>query len=154
MPKKKHYLQNRKFAKIEPRNWRLKCRSLIWITRWAWLYPCFAWCSRWLETVHRRILYAMHDLGLKHMPNSGSQPRWSEKFSASIIRMAIRQSMNQWSAWLRSFQCATRSLMAKEILARLMEILRRYALYWSQARAISDEMLSDIDKDTVDFVDN
>ena len=54
-----------------------------------------------MKPVHRRILYAMNDLGIVADKPHKNQRVLSVKSSVSITRMGIWQSMKQWCAWRR-----------------------------------------------------
>ena len=66
-----------------------------------------------LKPVHRRILYAMKDMGL--VPGSGfvRVPRWLAKCSVSTIRTAMSPSMIRWRRWRRNSHIAIRLYWVK-----------------------------------------
>ena len=69
-----------------------------------------------LKPVHRRILYAMNDLGIVAASTptvrTRSRPGRSAKLSVSTIRTATSRSMRPWSAWRSGSPCAHRSSTA------------------------------------------
>lgn len=108
-----------------------------------------------LKPVHRRILYAMHDLGLKH----------NAKFRKSAT--VVGEVLGKYHPHGDTAVYESMVRMAQEFSMRYPLINGQgnfgsidgdsaAAMRYTEAKlaAISDEMLSDIDKDTVDFVDN
>ena len=61
-----------------------------------------------LKPVHRRILYAIHDMGLRPGQAYKKARASSARCWASITRMVMRPCMRPWPAWLRIFPCAYR----------------------------------------------
>jgi hypothetical protein len=66
-----------------------------------------------LKPVQRRILYAMHELGL--LPNRPYRKSAvsSARCWGSTIRMAMPRSTRRWCGWHSPGRCATRSLTGK-----------------------------------------
>ena len=52
-----------------------------------------------LKPVHRRILFAMNELGMTPDKPFKKVRESSVKFSVNITRTAIRQYMNHWYVW-------------------------------------------------------
>ena len=57
-----------------------------------------------LKPVHRRILFAMYDMGLRH---TRKVRVWLVRYWVSIIRMVINLYMTQWHVWRKLFLCVT-----------------------------------------------
>ncbi len=108
-----------------------------------------------LKPVHRRILYAMHDLGLKHtgrLRKSATvvgevlgkyHPHGDVAVYESMVRMAQDFSMRY-------------PLITGQGNFGSIDGDSAAAMRYTEAKLapIADEMLADIDKDTVDFIDN
>ena len=62
-----------------------------------------------LKPVHRRILYAMWDIGLKAGENSENPQRSLVRCWVSTIRTATRRCTTRWFAWRRSLPCVISS---------------------------------------------
>ena len=109
-----------------------------------------------LKPVHRRILYAMKEMGLRHRLRPTRKARaWSETCSANTTRTATSRFTMRWSAWCRIFRCATRWWMARGISALSTAIRRRPCVTPKSAWPPSPTRCSaDIDKETVDFAPN
>lgn len=108
-----------------------------------------------LKPVHRRILYAMHDLGLK--------PQAKFRKSATVVGEVLGKYHPHGDAAV--YESLVR--MAQDFSMRYplingqgnfgsMDGDNAAAMRYTEAKlaAISEELLSDIDKDTVDFIDN
>lgn len=69
-----------------------------------------------LKPVHRRILYAMYELGL--MPNKPYKNLlvWLGKYLVNIIPMEILLFMMQWYVWLKVGLCVIHLLMDRVIM--------------------------------------
>jgi len=108
-----------------------------------------------LKPVHRRILYAMHDLGLKHNAKFRKSatvvgevlgkyhPHGDTAVYESMVRLAQDFSMRY-------------PLVHGQGNFGSIDGDSAAAMRYTEAKlaAIADEMLADIDKDTVDFIDN
>lgn len=78
-----------------------------------------------LKPVHRRILYAMNDLGMTS-DKPYKNPRVSlEKLSGNTTRTVIQRYMNPWSEWLRISTTVICSLTVTETSVLLTETQRR-----------------------------
>jgi DNA gyrase subunit A len=108
-----------------------------------------------LKPVHRRILYAMHDMGLR-----ASQPY---KKSARIVGEVLGKYHPHGDAAV--YEAMVRMAQDFSMRAPLIDGQGNFgsvdgdppaAMRYTEARmaALSDEILRDIEKDTVDFVDN
>ena len=108
-----------------------------------------------LKPVHRRILYAMHDMGIR----SSS----SYKKSARIVGEVLGKYHPHGDSAV--YDAMARMAQPFSMRYPLVDGQGNFgsidgdapaAMRYTEARldAISEEMLSDIDKDTVDFVDN
>lgn len=108
-----------------------------------------------LKPVHRRILYAMHDLGLK--------PQAKFRKSATVVGEVLGKYHPHGDAAV--YESLVR--MAQDFSMRYLLINGQgnfgsmdgdnaAAMRYTEAKlaAISEELLSDIDKNTVDFIDN
>ncbi len=108
-----------------------------------------------LKPVHRRILYAMHDIGLK--------PQGKFRKSATVVGevlgkyhphgdVAVYDSMVRMA---QDFSMRYRLVNGQGNFGS-MDGDSAAAMRYTEAKmtAIAEEMLFDIDKDTVDFVDN
>jgi len=108
-----------------------------------------------LKPVHRRILYAMHDMGLR--------PTTPYKKSARIVGEVLGKYHPHGDAAVYD----TMARLAQEFSMRypLVDGQGNFgsvdgdapaAMRYTEARlaALAEDMLADIDKDTVDFVDN
>ncbi|RLB37585.1 MAG: DNA gyrase subunit A, partial [Deltaproteobacteria bacterium] len=108
-----------------------------------------------LKPVHRRILYAMHDMGLRH--------NTSYKKSARIVGEVLGKYHPHGDAAV--YDAMAR--MAQDFSMRYLLVDGQgnfgsvdgdspAAMRYTEARlsAIAEEMLLDIDKDTVEFADN
>jgi DNA gyrase subunit A len=86
-----------------------------------------------LKPVHRRILYAMYDMGIR----SNSQYKKSARIVGEVL-----------GKYHPHGDSAVYDAMAR--------MAQSFSMRYTEARmdSISEEMLADIDKDTVDFVDN
>ncbi len=108
-----------------------------------------------LKPVHRRILYAMHDMGLRH--------------NAKVVKSAklVGQVMGNYHPHGDSAIYDSIARMAQDFSLRYPFVDGQgnwgsidgdppAAMRYTEARmsAIAEEMLADIDKDTVNFVDN
>jgi len=108
-----------------------------------------------LKPVHRRILYAMNDIGLKHT----SQTKKSARIVGEVLgKYHPHGDMAVYDSMVR---------MAQDFSLRYPLIIGQgnmgsidgdspAAMRYTEAKLarISDEMLMDIDKETVDFTDN
>lgn len=70
-----------------------------------------------LKPVHRRILYAMHELGISPDKPHKNRPGLSGKFWVSITPTVMRQYTTLLSGWPRILPSATPSSTAMETLA-------------------------------------
>jgi len=59
-----------------------------------------------LKPVHRRILYAMSDMGIHSNTAYKKSARIVGEVLASTIRTVIPQSMTQWRVWRKISPCA------------------------------------------------
>ncbi len=75
-----------------------------------------------LKPVHRRILYAMHELGLVPDRPYRKCARVVGDVLGKYHPTVIKRFMMRWSAWCRTFPVATRCWQATAILVRLMTI--------------------------------
>ena len=66
-----------------------------------------------LKPVHRRILYAMKDMGLVPGGKFRKSRPWSAKCSVNIIRTAMSRSTTLWRRWRRNFRIAIRSCLGQ-----------------------------------------
>jgi len=108
-----------------------------------------------MKPVHRRILYAMHDLGLKHTAKLRKSatvvgevlgkyhPHGDTAVYESMVRMAQDFSMRY-------------PLITGQGNFGSIDGDSAAAMRYTEAKLapIADELLGDIDKDTVDFIDN
>ena len=108
-----------------------------------------------LKPVHRRILYAMHDLGLKHTAKLRKSatvvgevlgkyhPHGDVAVYESLVRLAQDFSMRY-------------PLITGQGNFGSIDGDSAAAMRYTEAKLapIADEMLADIDKETVDFIDN
>ena len=79
-----------------------------------------------LKPVHRRILYAMHDMGLLHNRKHVKCAKVvGEVLGKYHPHGDSRASMTRWCAWRRISRCATRWWTARATSARWMAIRRR-----------------------------
>ena len=103
-----------------------------------------------LKPVHRRILYAMHDLGLHPTNPTRRAPVSSVRCWASTTRTATRPCTRRWCAWPRISPCATCWWTARATSAPSTATAPA-AMRYTEARLakIATEMLGDIEKDTV-----
>ena len=70
-----------------------------------------------LKPVHRRILYAMREMGLAFNRPTASAPASSAKCWETTIRTAMRRFTTRWCAWRRTFRCAIRWSTGRETSA-------------------------------------
>ena len=61
-----------------------------------------------LKPVHRRILYAMWDMGIRHSTPYKKRPYRRRGARQDTTRTATPRSTMRWSAWRRLGTCATR----------------------------------------------
>jgi len=59
-----------------------------------------------LKPVHRRILYAMYDMGIRAGTAYKKSARIVGEVLANITRTATRQLMTRWRVWHRTLACA------------------------------------------------
>ena len=59
-----------------------------------------------LKPVHRRILYAMSELGCPRTNPSKNRPESLAKLSVNTIPMGIRLYMRRWCGWRKISLCA------------------------------------------------
>ncbi len=109
----------------------------------------------WLKPVQRRILYAMYDMKLFHNAKYKKSaavvgevlwkyhPHWDSSVYEAMVRMAqpfsLRYPLIDWQGNFGSIDWDSAA-----------------AMRYTEARltALAEEMLADIDKDTVDWIDN
>ncbi len=108
-----------------------------------------------LKPVHRRVLFAMHEMGNRWNKPIKNQPASSAISSASIIPTAMRRSMIRWSGWRRIFPCAI-SLIDGQGNFGSIDGDPPAAMRYTEVRMarIAEEMLADLEKETVDFIPN
>jgi DNA gyrase subunit A len=96
----------------------------------------------------------MWSIGLRSGAKSANPLQLSEKFWVNIIRMGIRRFMILWSAWRKSFLAL--SPVKGQGNFGSMDGDGAAAMRYTEAKlaAIAEEMLFDIDKDTVNFIPN
>jgi len=73
-----------------------------------------------LKPVHRRVLYAMNELGLGPTRSYAKCAKIVGEVMATITRTATPPSTTRSCAWLRSSQCATSSSTARATSAPSM----------------------------------
>ena len=77
-----------------------------------------------LKPVHRRILYAMHELGMRANSAYKKSARIvGEVLGKVSIRMVTQRSTKPWRAWRRIFPCATCWWMDRATSAQSMATL-------------------------------
>ena len=86
-----------------------------------------------LKPVHRRILYAMNDMGIRSNRPTRNPPVLWVKCWVSIIRTATCRCMKPWRAWRRIFPCAIRWWTVRVTLARLT-VTSPAAMRYTEAR--------------------
>ena len=77
-----------------------------------------------LKPVHRRILYAMYDMGLRPIQPTRNPPASSVKCWASTTRTATWRSTKPWRAWRRISPCAACWWKGRATLAAWMATRR------------------------------
>ena len=108
-----------------------------------------------LKPVHRRILYAMHDMGIRHT----TQHRKSARIVGDVLgKYHPHGDTSIYDAMVRMAQNFSMRYMLVDGQGNFGSIDgdRAAAMRYTEARLarISAELLEDIDKDTVDFVPN
>ena len=106
-----------------------------------------------LKPVHRRVLYAMHDLGVTSPTGpTRKAPRSSARCWASTTPTATAASMTPWCAWRRISRLRYPLVDGQGNFGSI-DGDSAAAMRYTEARlrTIATEMLRDIDKDTVDF---
>ena len=109
-----------------------------------------------LKPVHRRVLYGMRTMGLASQPRL-PQVREDRRRGDGQLPPARRRrrSTTRWSAWRRTSTCATRWSTARATSARSTATRRRpCGTPRRGSKALAEEMMADLDKETVDFVPN
>ena len=108
-----------------------------------------------LKPVHRRILVCHGSIWAcaPTLPTK-NPPVSSVKCSVNIIPMVTCRCMMPWRVWHRIFPCAIHWWMDRATLVPLMVTLRQPCVTPKPACKLAEEMLADIDKNTVDFIDN
>jgi DNA gyrase subunit A len=108
-----------------------------------------------LKPVHRRVLYAMRELGNDWNKPTRSRRASSATSSASTTRTATRRSTTPSCAWPSRSRCATCSSTGRATSAR-STATRPAAMRYTEVRMakLAHELLADIDKETVDLVPN
>ena len=109
-----------------------------------------------LKPSQRRILVAMNDLGLG--PTAGTQQvRRHRRRDDEALPPARRRcpSIRRWCAWPRTGTCAIVLIHAQGNFGSIAG-LPPAAMRYTEARlsAVAAEMLADLERDTVDFIDN
>jgi DNA gyrase subunit A len=105
-----------------------------------------------LKPVHRRVLFGMLDLGVLSNRAYKKSARIVGKYWESIILTVIALFMMRWCVWLSHGHCVICLLMDKVTFGSVdgdSPAAMRYTE--ARLRKIAEEMLADIDKDTVDF---
>ncbi|MDD3086513.1 MAG: DNA gyrase subunit A, partial [Patescibacteria group bacterium] len=108
-----------------------------------------------MKPVHRRVLYAMHDIGLK----SGSKYRKSATVVGEVLgKYHPHGDVAVYDSMVRMAQDFSMRYPLVDGQGNFgsMDGDSAAAMRYTEARmtAIAEEMLADIDKDTVNFVDN
>ena len=109
-----------------------------------------------LKPAHRRVLYGMKAMGL----SSTRGYRKCAKIVGEVMgnypsRTATRRSTTRSSAWRRTSTCATLLIDGQGNFGSI-DGDPPAAMRYTEARleALADEMMADLDKETVDFVPN
>jgi len=107
-----------------------------------------------LKPVHRRILYAMHEAGVTS--NSAHRKvlirgrrRW-----VTTTRTVTAPSTTRSRGWPRTSRCGTPRRRAGELRFRRRRPAGRDAVHGGSDVPIAEELLADIERDTVDFTSN
>ena len=78
-----------------------------------------------MKPVHRRVLFGMHELGVRANTAHKKSARIVEKFWVNTTPTAILRYTTQWFVWLKNGVCVICSWTVKETLAQSMEIVLR-----------------------------
>ena len=107
-----------------------------------------------LKPVHRRILYAMFESGVRPDRPTSSAPGWSATSSASTTPTPPRPSTTPWPAWPRTSASATPWSTATATSASPHD--PPGAMRYTECRLapLAMQLLAGIDEDTVDMVSN